>query len=104
MTLAEFSVIVRTLKKQHEVQQKLYRLRVDLITFVDPYECVITTLFTEIYGLEGYDWFSWFCYENNFGEDMSKEKPRAWDKDEKPICYDVKSLWEYLEQLKKENQ
>ena len=101
MTLAEFSVIIKTLKDQNEIQKQLYSLNVDLLEFVDPYESVITTLFTEIYGLEGYDWFSWFCYENDFGNKMSKKNPKAWDKDEKPICYDVKSLWEYLEYNKK---
>jgi hypothetical protein len=97
MTLAEFSVMIDTLKKQYEVQKQLHSLNVDLFSFTDPYECVITTLFTEIYGLEGYDWFSWFCYELDFGDKVSKKKPRAWDANGKPICYDVKSLWNYLE-------
>jgi hypothetical protein len=97
MTLDQFQVIIDTLKKQKEAQRTLYSLKVDLLEFTDPYESVITTLFTEIYGLEGYDWFGWFCYENDFGSKMSKRKPKAWDKDGKPICYDVKSLWTYLE-------
>jgi len=104
MTLSEFSVMIKTLKDQSEVQKQLYSLNVDLFQFTDPYECVITALITEIYGSEGRDWFSWFCYENDFGDKMSKKKPRAWDKDETPICYDVKSLREYLEQLKLENK
>ncbi len=97
MELSTFTVMINTLKKQSDDINVLNSLNVDLINFADPYECVITTLFTEIYGLEGYDWFSWFCYENDFGRKMSKKNPKAWDKDEKPICYDVKSLWNYLE-------
>ena len=97
MELSTFTVIINTLKKQNDDMRTLNSLNVDLINFADSYECVITTLFTEIYGLEGYDWFSWFCYENDFGKKMSKKNPKAWDKDEKPICYDVKSLWNYLE-------
>jgi NADH:ubiquinone oxidoreductase subunit len=97
MKLEKFIKIVDLLKKQTEVTNQLYKLNVDLVDFADPYESVITILIKEIYGAEGYDWFSWFCYECDFGSKVSKKNPRAWDKDEKPICYDVKSLWNYLE-------
>jgi hypothetical protein len=97
MKLEKFIKIVDLLKKQTEVTNQLYKLNVDLVDFTDPYETVITILIKEIYGEEGYDWFSWFCYENDFGNKVSKKNPKAWDKDEKPICYDVKSLWNYLE-------
>jgi hypothetical protein len=97
MKLEKFIKIVDLLKKQTEVTNQLYKLNVDLVDFADPYETVITILIKEIYGEEGYDWFSWFCYENDFGNKVSKKNPKAWDKDEKPICYDVKSLWNYLE-------
>lgn len=97
MELSTFTVIINTLKKQNDAVLELYKLKVDLMEFADPYESVIRELITEIYSLEGYDWFSWFCYEVDFGRKVSKKKPRAWDKDEKPICYDVKSLWNYLE-------
>jgi len=39
------------------------------------------------------DWWSWFCYENDFGQ----KGLEAWDADKKPICYDLKSLWEFLD-------
>jgi hypothetical protein len=97
MKLETLTKIIETLKNQSEVTNQLYRLNVDLVEFADPYESVIGTLLTEIYSLEGYDWFGWFCYENDFGRKMSKKNPKAWDKNEKPICYDVKSLWNYLE-------
>jgi NADH:ubiquinone oxidoreductase subunit len=97
MKLETLTKIVDTLKNQSEVTNQLYKLNVDLVEFADPYESVITILIKEIYGEEGYDWFSWFCYECDFGSKVSKKNPRAWDKDEKPICYDVKSLWNYLE-------
>jgi hypothetical protein len=97
MELSTFTVIINTLKKQNDDVLELHRLNVNLMEFADPYESIIGTLLTEIYSLEGYDWFSWFCYENDFGNKVSKKNPKAWDKDEKPICYDVKSLWNYLE-------
>ena len=97
MELSTFTVIINTLKKQNDDMRTLNSLNVDLINFADPYESVITILIKEIYGQEGYDWFSWFCYDCDFGSKYSKKNPGAWDKDEKPICYDVKSLWNYLE-------
>jgi hypothetical protein len=97
MKLEKFIEIVDLLKKQTEVTNQLYKLNVDLVEFADPYESVITILIKEIYGAEGYDWFSWFCYELDFGDKVSKDNPRAWDKDENPICYDLESLWNHLE-------
>lgn len=72
---------------------ELYKNKVDLIEFVDPYHNIIDELFKSIYGKEGHEWIDWFCYENNFGE----KGKNAWDENKNPICYDYKSLWEYLE-------
>jgi hypothetical protein len=97
MKLETLTKIIGTLKNQSEVTNQLYRLNVDLVEFADPYESVITILIKEIYGQEGYDWFSWFCYDCDFGSKYSKKNPGAWDKDNNPICYDIKSLWNCLE-------
>lgn len=97
MKLETLSKIVDTLKNQSEVSNQLYKLNVDLLEFTDPYESVITILIKEIYGAEGYEWFSWFCYECEFGEKYSKDNPGAWGKGSNPICYDLESLWNHLE-------
>ena len=96
MTLEKFTEIIDSLKKTSEDLNKLYKLNVDLVEFVEPYETIISRLIKEIYGDEGYDWFSWFCYDRDFGE----KELGAWDENENPICYDIKSLWEYLESLR----
>jgi hypothetical protein len=96
MTYEKFDRIVTTIKDNSEAIQELYQRNVDLINFVDPYESLVAELIKEIYGKEGYDWFSWFVYEID-ESNVSKENPRAWDKDKNPICYDRKSMWEYLE-------
>lgn len=96
MTLEKFTEIIDSLKKTGEDLNKLYKLNVDLVEFVEPYETIISRLIKEIYGDEGYDWFSWFCYDRDFGE----KELGAWDENENPICYDIKSLWEYLESLR----
>jgi hypothetical protein len=99
MTYEKFQEMVNAMQAQDDVVSKLYKVKVDLIDFVDPYHQLIASLLTEIYGPEGCDWFAWFCYENDFG----KGNCEAWDENQTPICYDLKSLWEYLETLKSNN-
>lgn len=96
MTLEKFTEIIDSLKKTEDDINKLYKLNVDLTEFVEPFELIMSKLLREIYGDEGYDWFSWFCYERDFGE----KELGAWDENNNPICYDVESLWQYLESLK----
>lgn len=96
MTLEKFTELINSLQTESDIISDLYKNKVDLIEFVDPYHSIITLLITEIYGEEGHDWFSWFCYENDFG----KKKMEAWDENENPICYDVESLWRFLEEIK----
>jgi len=96
MTYETFLKITLGLQKQDRIISNLYKHKVDLIDFVDPYHAIITTLIEEVYGEEGHDWFFWFCYENDFGQ----KGLEAWDENKNPICYSHESLWEYLEKLK----
>jgi len=92
MKYSEFSCIIETLQKQSDLVGELYIKKVDLLEFADPYDVIIRILLTDIYTAEGYDWITWFCYENDFGTgtlDANDENG--------PICYDIKSLWEFLE-------
>ena len=93
MTYENFLKITLELQKQERIVDNLYKNNVDLLEFIDPYHGLIHLLIKEIYGEEGVDWFSWFCYENDFGQ----KGLEAWDADKNPICYDLKSLWEFLE-------
>ncbi len=97
MTLEKFTEIINILKEESDRLTELYQMKVDLIEFVNPYHSIIETLIREIYGGEGIDWFSWFCYERDFGD----KEVGAWDEDGNPICYDIESLWNYLEEIKK---
>jgi len=96
MKYEKFEKIINRLKMQDYIIDDLYSKKVDLIEFVNPYNFIIETFIEEIYGEEGYDWFIWFCYENDFG----MGELTANDDEGNPICYDVKSLWEYIETLK----
>lgn len=93
MTYERFLKITTTLKMQDEVVHDLYERKVDLVEFTDPYHQVITELIKEVYGDEGYDWWSWFCYESEYGT----KGVQAWDKNKNPICHSFLSTWEYLE-------
>ena len=92
MKLSEFKLLIKTLEEQDDMMDAAYKANVDLIHFVDGYHKCIHLLMSAHYGTEGVDWWSWFCYENDFG----KKGLTASDKGT-PICYDVKSLWQYLE-------
>ena len=48
---------------------------------------IVRNVITESYGQEGWDWVEWFLFEDG----------KAWDAAGKPICYDVESLYAYLE-------
>ena len=118
MEYDDFLKVITTLKEERDKFEKINDLKIGLIDFVDPYHVVIDILMRNIYGEEAFDWFGWFCYENDFGnKDWSNVKFRmdkdgevtdisddevihpASDKDGNPICYDFRSLWEYMESL-----
>lgn len=97
MTYENFLRVTLELQKQSRIINDLYKNNVDLMDFVDPYHQIISGLIKEVYGEEGLDWFSWFCYENDFGQGGLE----AWDENKNPICHSFESLWEYLEQKRK---
>lgn len=108
MTYESFLKVLLTLEKQNNTINQLNILNVNLIDFVEPYYNVIFELIKTIYGEEGYEWFSWYCYENDFGtKDWSKNtygKNKtifgAHDENGNPICYSHESLYNFLEKYK----
>ena len=100
MELERFKTIIETLRDASDRTDQLYKLNVDLIDFTDPYNLDIHQLIEEIYGEGGIDWWSWFCYENDFG----RGNLEAWDKNKVKICYDVESLHYLLETEYKKNK
>jgi hypothetical protein len=92
MEYKRFAQVIKDIQIQDKRISALYKLKVDVLDFHDSYQSAIRILFETIYGVQGYDWISWFMYETDFG----KKDMEATDNG-KRICYDVKSLWEYLE-------
>ena len=122
MEYKRFLKVILSLQKEDRTIKALYDNGVELINFVDPYHEIISELIKEIYGEEGYDWFSWYCFESEFGQkdwgksDSYKTKKDgtqelihkageirfgAYDEHGNPICYSHESLWEYLEKVYK---
>ena len=118
MTYESFLKVVLSLQKESRVLDQAYKLNIDLLDFVDPYHAIISVLIKEIYGEEGYDWFSWYCCDSEFGQkdwstqasykqkedgtmeiehEVGEVRFGAYDADGNPICYSHESLWEYLE-------
>ena len=96
MTYETFLKITLELQRQERIVDDLYKNKIDLLEFIDPYHGLIHLLIKEIYGEEGVDWWSWFCYENDYGE----KGLEAWDENKNRICYSLESLWEHMEKIK----
>lgn len=96
MTYENFLKVILQLQKQDRIIDNLYKNKVDLIEFAEPYHTIISILIEGLYGEEGIGWFNWYCYENDFGT----KGLEAWDADKNLICYSHETLWEYLEKIK----
>ncbi len=99
MKLEVFTEILNKLRKQSDKEHALYVLDIDTINFSDNYASVINILLDVYYGKEGTDWIYWYLYER----DPVGTIDQATTNDGKPICYDVKSLWEEVEQCRLDN-
>ena len=99
MKLEVFTEILSKLRKQSDKEHALYVLDIDTINFSDNYTSVINILLEVYYGKEGSDWIGWYLWER----DPLGTIDQATTNDGKPICYDVKSLWEEVEQCRLDN-
>lgn len=99
MNREQFKEIINKLKLISEYSSEYYKFGIDLyggkFPILDSVYSVISLLFEAIYSEEGYDWISWFCYENDFGLNGLE----ATD-DDRPICQTVDELYDYIEQFK----
>jgi hypothetical protein len=84
-----------TLQKAQRRSLDLYQnYKIDLFDYEDDYQTIITTCLKEIFNEEQYEWFEWFCYENDFGQKGMK----ATDKDGNIICQSWEQLYEILKE------
>jgi hypothetical protein len=99
MKLEVFTEILNRLRKQSDKQDVLYELDIDLINFSDNYTSVINILLEVYYGKDGADWIGWYLWER----DPLGTIDQATTNDGLPICYDIQSLWEEVEQCRLDN-
>jgi hypothetical protein len=66
------------------------------------YDMFIETMKSQ-YNEEGLEWISWYIYEYSPPDELNFEKwmypdkePGAWDVDGTPICYNIDSLYDYI--------
>ena len=99
MKLEVFTEILNKLRKQSDKEHALYVLDIDVSNLSDDYMSVINILLEIYYGKEGANWISWYLWER----DPLGTIDQATD-DGEPICYDIKSLWEEVEQCRLDNK
>lgn len=117
MNLEAFEKILLNYKKYYDSLSELHDIGVDLYEGKYKLSEIVEEIFEDFlkvtYNEEGLDWINWFIHENEYGNkkwyklkslDNSEriEKPGygAYDENGNPICYDVKSLFEYIEKFK----
>ena len=98
MNLQLFEHINLNLESIQDNYYEVYQLGIDLTNFEDDNNKIITYLFRSYFGQEAEDWISWFLYER---ESHDGKILTANDKDGNPICYDIPSLWELVEEMRK---
>ena len=99
MKLEVFTEIINKIIKQSDKVHALYELDIDLINYSDDHNSVINILLEVYYGKDGADWIGWYLWER----DPVGTIDQATTNDGKPICYDIQSLWEEVEQCRLDN-
>lgn len=118
MQYRTFESLVNLLQEQQRRSDAAVKIGIDLIEFTEPVFRIIDLMIKEIYGEKGFEWFSWFCYDSDYGRRdwsninsflsdeegnlMLEKQPSdsrygAFDDDGNPICHSIESTWEFLE-------
>ena len=121
MKLEHFEKIMKNYRESCNMVSELYDIGFNLLDGKYNLSYHLDRLFIlsleTHYTDDGIDWVTWFIYENEWGEkDWNKvplykrnkdgvselvEEPSrvgATDEYDNPICYDIPSLWEYIEE------
>ena len=96
MKLEVFEALIVALDKQSKKSYELAQFGVDLMDYEEGWLAPISLLINVYYGKIGSDWISWYLYERN----MDSSKDAATDGTGEPICFDIPSLWKYVENIR----
>jgi hypothetical protein len=116
MTYEQFENLINTYEKIYNDFSELYSIGFNLLegkyAIEEPVGKLVDIALESNFSEEGVSWVEWYMLENEFGKkDWSKlkslnnepspsDKYGARDQDGNPICYDIKSLWEEIQQYK----
>ena len=96
MTFEHFKELTDLMVKAQKNKRAAYNLGVDLYEICEPEEMLINSLWDKILTDHGLDWFNWFMYEKAYINDGIGRPSISANDDGKPICEDLKGLYEYL--------
>ena len=120
MKLEHFEKILNEYRKGSDMISELHDIGIDLFEGKYKLSDSLYNLFESSleanYSVDGMDWVTWFIFENEWGEtdrsnlpvyrrnefgvtelDLDQNRPAATDENGDPICYDIPSLWEFIE-------
>lgn len=93
MTRKDFTELINRMQKESDLDNALNNLGIDLMEYNTHMRYANDILGQHLFSKEGWDWVMWFCYETDFGK---RKEMTAHDKNKKPICYDIDSLYDTL--------
>ena len=96
MEYKKFKDLISIMRERYKKSHSAYQLGINLIEYEEIENKINKILITEILTIEGLDWFEWYLYEKGGITGKTKSDMKAWDKDKKEICYDTKSLYNFL--------
>jgi len=99
MNLKTFTTLIKGIENNQEQKDKAYKLGIDILSFDDNYyKEVVKPLMVEVFSEEGLDWIDWYLYER---VSFSGKNLEAFDKEGKPICFDIPSLYATVKEYSK---
>ena len=96
MTYKAFKQIIDLQIAHTQRVRAFYDLKLDLIETFEEQDRAVELLWKELLTEFGYDWLSWYLYEKDGISGKPRKDLKAWDKENKEICKDLKGLWKYL--------
>jgi hypothetical protein len=88
--LKKYKALSDKMSELHDIGFDFYEGKFPLMSDM---EFIFDLTILSHYTKQGAEWVNWFVYETNYGQKDMEAK----DENGNPICYDVKSLYEYIE-------
>jgi len=90
MTFSTFQTLIEKLEKLRDRGSSLYENGVDLISYDETPQEVISLLLNSVFSKEACGWIEWYIYERpSFSGNILAASHNG-----VPICFDIPSLWE----------